>query len=204
MSLIIGVSGRARHGKTDFCEAIAGHLNGYKWEAIAGHLNGYKWDHALYAGPARIYDIGDSIRRYCIKNGFLPEVERKDMTREQLQILIDVGKRERANNEDFWIHQVRTRITFDAPDVALIPNLRYQNEANAVREWGGYVIRMTRLNEDGSVFISDDRPANDISETNLEFWPADFYIVTKNGHAGLIAEQAITLYHYLEELDATR
>src|SRR6266851_5215376 len=136
MTLIIGVSGRARHGKTDFCEAIR--------------------DHVIYeqGGKARLYDIGDMIRRYCIANGRLPQIERNDMTSAQLKILVDVGKELRDINHDFWIGQLMRTIRDEELDVALIPNLRYLNEADAVRQTGGYVVRMTRLNKDGSTFIS--------------------------------------------------
>jgi hypothetical protein len=53
------------------------------------------------------------------------------------------------------------------------------------------------LNADGSVFISSDRPPNDTSETNLEFWPADFYLTQKEGHADLTAKLAVCVYEYL-------
>ncbi len=188
-TLIIGASGRARHGKTDFCKAIA------------GRVNGYTWDGQPYPGPARLYDIGDLIRRYCITQGILPQVERADMNREQLEILINVGKEKRAVDVNFWIGQMIGQIALDNPSVALLPNIRYENEARAVKQVGGYVVRLTRLNENGSVYISEDRPANDISETALEFWPADFYLTVKNGHAGLLTDQAITLYGYLEEYE---
>lgn len=181
MTLIIGFSGRARHGKSEASKAIADHVN----------------DHGEVA---RLYDIGDMIRRYCIAGGILPLIERADMTREQLEILINVGKERRLVDVNFWIGQLMQQIAIDKPDVAICPNLRYQNEAETVRRWGGYVVRMNRLNHDGSTFISEDRPANDTSETNLEFWPADFYLVTKDGHAALAAEQAITLYEYLRGL----
>ena len=191
MTLIIGTSGRARHGKTDTCKAVADYVNNELDFTVYGHVP-----------VARLYDIGDLIRRYCIAGGILPQVERADMTRPQLEILINVGKEKRAVDVNFWIGQMMGQIALDNPDVALIPNLRYENEAIAVRRAGGYVVRCVRLNPNGSTFISDDRPANDVSETALEFWPADFYLVTKDGHAGLIGEQAITLYEYLRGLHA--
>lgn len=178
MTLVIGASGRARHGKTDFCEAIR--------------------DYVIYeqGGTAKLYDIGDMIRRYCIANGLLPQVERKDMTKEQLQILIDVGKKKRDENEDYWINQMLFQIKQNGLDVALIPNLRYLNEAKAIKDIGGFVVRMKRLNPDGSTFISEDRPPNHVSETNLEFWAADAYLTTVEGQTDLIAPMAITVYEY--------
>lgn len=176
--LIIGFSGRARHGKTNACEAIVSRA------ARAGYV-------------AKMYDIGDMIRRHCIAWGHLPVVARADMTKEQLQILINVGKEKRAVDVNYWIGQMFKAIEREKPDVALCPNLRYENEAAACHEHGGHVVRLTRLNENGSVFISDDRPPNDISETALEFWPADYYLTTKPDQLDLLAEQAWTLFCYL-------
>lgn len=178
MTLIIGAAGRARHGKTDFCETIR--------------------DHVIYeqGGRAALYDIGDLIRRYCISEGLLPIVERKDMTRSQLEILINVGKEKRAVNLDFWIGQMIHQIRLDNLDVALIPNIRYENEAEAIHTAGGHIVRLQRRNKDGSIYISEDRPPNDISETNLEFWPADAYLTTVEGQVDLIKMQALTFYEY--------
>jgi len=144
------------------------------------------------------------VRLYCIERGFLPRVSREDMTREQLELIIRVGREQRDKNVDFWVEKLMTQIDFDSPEVALIPNLRYLNEAEAVRNAGGYVVRCTRLNADGSTFISEDRPPNDPSETTLGFWPADFYLTLKDGHAGLIDAQAVALYEYVRELHAAK
>lgn len=184
--LIIGFSGRARHGKTIACEAIC-----------------------RYAGQqllaAKIYDIGDMIRRYCIETGLLPTgTLRADMTKEQLQILINVGKEKRAVDVEYWIRQMFEAIEREHPHVALCPNLRYENEAVACRHNDGFVVRLTRLNENGSVFISDDRPPNDISETALQFWPADFYLTTKPDQLDLLVAQSVTLFEYLYERNKTR
>ena len=84
MTLIIGVLGRARHGKSTACEAIAERV---KQEGL----------------KTKFFDIGDKVRLYCIENNLLPKVDRKDMTAEQLKILVDVGKQKRKENKEFWI-----------------------------------------------------------------------------------------------------
>ena len=187
MTLIIGYSGRARSGKSESCEAI----RNFTCHALSVPIQRRR--------TAVVYDIGNLIRLWCIKNGRLPQIERRDMTREQLQILIDVGKERRADDPNFWLDLMFTSIAFDAPDVALIPNLRYENEAAAVKAQNGFVVRMTRLNANGSEYISPDRDPNDISETSLQFWPADFYFTVKDGHVDLVRKQAVALYLYLSE-----
>jgi hypothetical protein len=178
--IVIAFSGRARHGKTVAAEAILRHV-------------------LAQGGTGKLYDIGDMIRRYCITHGRLPQVERKDMTREQLEILINVGKEKRAVDVDFWGNAMVAQMVADNFDVALCPNARYASEATLFRGIGGYIVRCTRLNANGSIFISEDRPPNDVSETELEFWPADFYLTTKPDQEEFMARQAVTLYEYLKE-----
>lgn len=178
-TLIIGFSGRARHGKTIASEAIQHYVTGI-------------------GRTAQIYDIGGMILRHCILNGLLPVgTVRAQMTRDQLQVLIDVGKQMRETESNYWVNRLLSEIEADQPDVALCPNLRLPQEADAFRAKGGYIIRCTRLNENGSLFISEDRPPNDITETALEFWPADFYLTMKQGHPKLVEAQAICIYDYL-------
>ena len=185
MTLILGLCGRARHGKTTACEAIA--------------------DHASSLGlKAKLFDIGDRVRLYCIQEELLPKVARKDMTPEQLKILVDVGKQKRKEDEHYWINLVLEDFRSSKNiDVALFPNVRYMNESTVLRKEGGYIIGCKRYNEDGSLFISPDRPANDFSETGMRFIIPDFYINTKTGENVLVGELAITIFEYIKGLRKT-
>lgn len=177
--VFIGWSGRARHGKTESTEAVK--------------------NFALSQGKTvGVYDVGNMIRLMAIASGRLPQVERKDMTREQLQVLIDLGKEMRDVDTNYWVKRVISQAILDNPDVAMCPNIRMPLEAQSIRDQGGHIVRVTRLNQDGSLFISPDRDPNDITETALEFWPADFYLTAKTTtDAQLIRMQAVTLYKYL-------
>lgn len=173
------MSGRARHGKTESTEAIKSFAES-QGETV------------------KVYDVGDMIRRLCIATGRLPQVERVDMTKEQIQVLIDVGKEERTKNRNVWIERVVQQAITDNPDVAMCPNLRLPLEAEEIRKIGGVIIRCTRMNPDGSLYISPDRDPNDITETALQFWPADHYITyVSKPDARLVRMQAVTLYKYL-------
>lgn len=154
-------------------------------------------------GTAKVYDIGAFIRDYCVKTGRMPDVPREQMTREQLQLLVDVGIELRTEHGDnYCLDKLLGQAAKERPDVALIPNLRRSTEADAVRNRGGYVVRCTRLNANGSIFISTDRDPNSPLETELEFWPADFYIVSKPGQDVLTGEVAVTYYEYLAALES--
>lgn len=181
-SLFLGFCGRARHGKTEATESIVKYMR--------------QWD----LPTVGVYDIGDAVRRWCIEHGRLPEVARADMTSDQLQILINVGKEKRAVDVNFWIGQMLQRIDYDDFDVAICPNIRYPNEVEAVRSFtGGTIIRCTRYNSDGSIYISPDRPPNDSSETCTEMILADYYLASREGEQDWMQAQAIALYEYLWE-----
>lgn len=176
--LILGFSGRARHGKTICCDSI------YKHARSRSYM-------------ANIYDIGGMIRRVCVEEGRLPDILREDMTREHLEVLIAVGKEKRSISQNYWVERVLAQIEKDQPHIALCPNLRLPLEADAWHAVGGVVVRCVRLNANGSLFISEDRPPNDITETALEFWPADFYLTTKPDQIEFLERQAVALYEYL-------
>ena len=181
VSLILGFCGRARHGKSQATDAIVKYIHEYDLPTVA------------------VYDIGDMVRRWCIAHGRLPEVRRADMTADQLQILINVGREQRDVDLNFWIDQMFQAIDAEEPDVAICPNIRYPNEVEMVKKHGGFLVRCTRYNLDGSVFISPDRPANDPSETCTEMILADYYLATREGEVAWMDRQAIALYEYLWE-----
>jgi hypothetical protein len=156
-----------------------------------------KYPEMLLDDLVRMYDIGDMIRRYCIREGRLPDIPRAEFTKPQLQILINVGREKRAVDVNYWIGQMMSAIAVERPLVALCPNLRYLNEAETIHKAGGHVVRMVRLNSNGSLFISEDRPPNDVSETELEFWSPDFTIINKEGRADLTNDFVVALFDYL-------
>ena len=180
--LLVGFSGRARHGKTECTLAIK--------------------EYAEECEMRRTYicDIGSMILKTCISSGRLPNVRREDMTKAQIQVLIDVGKEMKLQfGQDYFAKRAIAEAKEDGADVAICPNLRLPIEADTWRCAGGVMIRVTRLNPDGSLFISPDRDPNDVTETSLQFWPADYYLTNVNSARGayLLALQAVTLYRYI-------
>jgi hypothetical protein len=101
--------------------------------------------------------------------------------------------------EDYWVKKLFTSIPSNT-DIALVSDTRFPNEAAGIKQRDGYTINVQRLREDGSAFYSDDRPVDHPSETALDGYNWDFYIKTKEPHAALTAEQAITLAEYLRSL----
>lgn len=150
-----------------------------------------------------VYDVGAMILAMCIKQNRLPDVKRADMTKEQLQVLVNVGNEMRKVDRNYWSKRIVSQAKEDNFDVAMCPNLRFPQEADAFREAGGVVVRLTSLNKDGSIYISPDRDPNDVTETALSFWAADYYLtVVDPVDAELLRRQAVTLYKYLRGYSA--
>lgn len=182
MKLILGWAGKAKHGKTESVLAVKRYCD----------ANGI---------TCGIYEFSAVILRWCIEQGRLPEgTQRPNMDKAQLQVLVDAGNEGRRISQDFWVGQILAAMKADANDVSLTPNIRFAHEVDmlhAVQGARGYVVRNTRLNADGSVFISPDRDPNDVTETALDHAPVDFYITTKTGQEELATQTAVLIFKYL-------
>lgn len=185
--MLLGFCGRAGHGKTTACDGIRDYAR-----------NKLELD-------ARIFSISDLVIEFCKEHGKLSAGKtREALTAEELVTLIEVGREQRAVRKTYWIELLENQINNAAPDVALVPNLRYANETRWLRDSGGTVVKCTCLNDYGSLYISPNRPANDPSEAWADNMTADHYIVVKSGHGALVEQQAITLFEYLRGLHEDR
>src|SRR3989304_1211177 len=130
--MILGLTGRARAGKSTVADAILEHCDRC----------------GISCGIA---DLGEEIRLYCVVQGLLPA---------------------------------------DASKLACrpVPNPRYLDEIAYLRAHAGIMVSITRLNPDGSSYISLNADPNDPSETELLHAPADFYLV--NTDRWLLRRQA--------------
>ena len=102
--------------------------------------------------------------------------------------------------ENYWVDKTIAQIKAEKPDVALITDTRFPNEAQAVKGLGGYNLNITRLSADGTPFVAPDRLADHPSETALDNWNWDLKIINSDGHAALTGELAITYVEYLRAL----
>lgn len=176
--MLIGLTGRARAGKSTVCDAML----------LRAKVLGIK---------ASVYDIGETVKQYCVQEGLLPEVPRESMTAEQLDVLVKVGKHKREQNPDFWITDLALAQRRDPDTVIVVPNIRYTNEYKMVRFYLGYTVRVLALNRNGSQFISRDRDPNHPSETEILNVPADFHLTAYHGESGLLVQMATALFDYL-------
>lgn len=179
--ILIGTGHKAGHGKSLFCLAIAEHC---------GHIG----------TKCKEYSISDLILREAIKNSLIPAgTVRSECTPEQVKILVDIGNERRAEDENYWVDQIAYAIIRDRPDVALIPNVRFPNEAKFVKAIYGFNVLVRRINQDGSDFISASRDPEDITETALDAWPWDFEILNMDRKPFWLRKQAKALFDYLRD-----
>jgi hypothetical protein len=141
---VIGIGHRARHGKDTLANGIRHHLG----------LFGY---HALVASFA--HELKSLARALGMRG-------------KNSVMLQHLGLAMRALDEDYWIKRLEDRIAqeSEAPDVVIVPDVRFPNEARWVASRGGPRIKVSRLMPDGSLFVAQDRDPNHESETALADW----------------------------------
>jgi hypothetical protein len=82
--------------------------------------------------------------------------------------------------------------------VAIIPGVRFPDEIDWLRASPhGIIMRITRYNKDGSVYISPDRDPNDPMETCLNRIVPDFDISAVSGQQDWLRWQATSFANYL-------
>ena len=104
----------------------------------------------------------------------------------------------RAQDPDYWVKRAFDSIPADT-DILLVPDTRFNNEAAAIKERGGHLIHVVRLNEDGTQYIATDRPANHPGEVQLDDYNWDYEIRSKS--PALTGELAITIAEYIRGLE---
>lgn len=221
--LLIGFGNKARHGKDTAAEAIRDFYNTQTANRRA-HVPSYKgvtvglfkyatalyqevnialsvdiWKHRTVGNPA----MGDQVFE-------LPDWVQPDPNPE-INSLAPYGKhpkllqwwgtefRRRNFGENYWVEKTFANIPANL-DIALISDVRFPNEADTIKQRGGYTVNVQRLREDGTQYMDPSRPADHPSETALDGYNWNFYLKIPHGHAALTAESAIMLAEYLRGL----
>jgi len=97
---------------------------------------------------------------------------------------------------NYWVDRLFASIPANL-DIAMVSDTRFPNEADGIKQRGGYTVNVQRLREDGTQYYSSDRPVDHPSETALDGYNWDFRLLNSAGHRELLQEQAITLARYL-------
>lgn len=183
--IILGFGHKARHGKDTAGEAVLQHFINLAQGAAKHSLK--------YSGPRVVLTkFATALYKECR--------ELHGMTEKDPILLQQVGMQRRLENPSYWLEKAFQSIPAGT-DLVIFTDVRFRNEAEAIKNADGHLIKVTRLNQDGSLYISDDRPADHLSETDLDSHSWDYYLIAKTGESGLLAEQAITLAEYIRGLE---
>jgi hypothetical protein len=166
---LVGLGHQARQGKDLAADAIV----------------------AAFGTDARRFACADAVRA-------LARVEYR-MTAKDAPLLQQIGVGRRSTDPDIWVRTVAWAIADwvadrqGRPGLAVIPDVRFPNEAQFVRQHQGLLIRVLRYGPDGQRVVATDRPATHISETSL--YASDFTATLDNvqGRPELLQQRAVQL-----------
>ena len=194
--IIIGLGQKAQNGKDTAGEAIVEFYNHRRQLALEMQSSSRKKGFT----PTRSISVDFPEARIVKFAGALYKEARElhGMTEKDPVLLQNIGMARRAEDPDYWIKKAFDSIP-KGTDIAVFTDVRFLNEADAIKARHGYLIEVVRRNEDGSRYIATDRPANHPSETDIDFYNWDFYIVSKS--AALTSELVITIAEYIRGLE---
>ncbi len=168
---ILGLGHRARHGKDSVARAIV------EYCATQG----------IYA---KQYGFCDALKAHC-RVAF-------GMREKDAPLLQMVGTDlYRRKDPDIWIRVLMDTLDEQKPDVALITDTRFQNEAEAILWRGGSVIKVERRNADDGLWVAQDRDPNHSSETALTNYPFDLVVSAKDGQLTELLDSGIKAFDTL-------
>lgn len=104
----------------------------------------------------------------------------------------------RAQDPDYWVKKAMSSIPVGT-NLALFTDVRFKNEAAAIKNASGYTVEVVRLEQDGTRYYATDRPKEHISEIELDEYNWDFNIMSKS--AALTGEIAVTIAEFIRGLE---
>jgi hypothetical protein len=178
--IVIGFGNKCRQGKDTAVSGILDYYTGLRENLLK---------HGIKSVAPIVQRIGfaDELYQVC-KTEY-------GMTEKDAPLLQRIGAERRVEDPEYWIKRAFAKVD-TATDIVLISDVRYQNEAEFIKDQGGYVVNVRRINC-GMPYVATDRPSDHPSEIDLDKWPFDFYLANSEGHQALLSQQAITLTEYL-------
>lgn len=105
------------------------------------------------------FAFADNVRAICrVLHG---------MTEKDAPLMQKVGLEYRKADEHVWLRSLYAKMQEDRPVVAVITDVRFENEMAMIRQMGGACWRVDRVMADGSLFVDPSRPADHVSEVAL-------------------------------------
>lgn len=166
-TLLVGLGHKARHGK----------------DTVANYV------HVAMPRQTRIYSLAGALKSFARVLG---------MREKNGAVLQALGAEVmRSLNPTIWIDILQAQIEEEAPRVALIPDVRFPNEAEWIKSQGGITVKVARWDAYGKPYVAADRPADHPSEIALDHYLFDYHFQVTSGdfggllHAANVIEKAI-------------
>jgi hypothetical protein len=195
MTLIIGIGNKARQGKD--------YVANYMQEALPSSVC--------------IYNFARELKLYCKEHHYelLPAWQFAHTTKQMpghkedpiygyAPILQWVGVEKRKENPDYWVEKVAAKIAEVNPEIAVIADVRFPNEAAYVKENGGYTVNVSRRLPDGTQMLDTSRDPNHISEIALSDYEFDYYISVQDRDLGSLKRNAILVLNLILREEAAK
>ncbi len=112
-------------------------------------------------------------------------------------VLQKVGFEMRQSNHGVWLDMVYWQIHDHKPDLAIVTGARFDDEVQMLRDMGGQIVKIHRVNEDGSDFISGDRDRNHAVERDIDSLYFDGAVRNVSGRKALFADDVMAQYRRL-------
>lgn len=158
--MLIGLIGKKRAGKDTFARRLV-ERHGYVRYAFADPLKDMALRVNPYVSMFRIR-LAEAVSHYGWEGA-------KDEFPEVRRLLQDLGLAARqVLGEDVWLSATMRKVV-EEPRPVVITDVRFRNEAQAIRDAGGYLVRIVRPGHDDG----DTHP----SETELDDWPQDYTVM---------------------------
>lgn len=155
------------------------------------------------------YALADELKKYCKENhdSLVAEynldttAHKDDPIYGYTAVLQFVGTDLiRKKDPDYWVKLLDKRIEQEHPEIALVTDVRFQNEAEWVHSKNGALVKVVRIKSDGTPYISPDRDPNHPSEAALDSYKDwDFIILGADGEVEALKEVARDLYEMLTD-----
>lgn len=170
---VLGMGHKARHGKDFLAKSLVMHCNA----------------RGIFA---KQYGFADALRAYC-RVAF-------GMREKDAPLLQVVGTDIfRKRNPDIWVRVLEDTLLEQQPEVAVITDMRFPNEADMIKRLGGSTIDVQRITVTGQPYVATDRDPNHPSETALDGYAFDRIVIAMSGDTEDLVGQGIASFEILYE-----
>src|SRR5690242_8829383 len=175
--IVIGFSGRKRHGKDTGCDAII-KARGAQSATAYHHLPILS---KLLTPPhdIRKFGFGDLVRdelAYHYPNTMNRKIQQ------------NWGASRREEYSRYWVLKMDAIVLHYRPEVALISGIRFDDEYDWLKAYGGYLIHVVREG------FTDPEPGTDDITEQFDGKKADYMICVRDGHTKQLGELAVVTF----------